>query len=307
MENHTRLPKAQNTGSEMTGGIRLHARCIELVLLTLALTTPSQAQDRAPDLTIRWVDSYGLFDVGSETLAAQVRASFERLGARLLWKDDPTLASTREGREFVVYLRPSEPGKLGFPVQTMGVVFGVDGHLNNIWIFFPTIVRAVDPRKQPRKVGGSTRRGPAFETPELERLKKLAWLERDRVARAMSSVVVHEVIHAVAPETAEHAAEGLMSAKLKEVSLLKLELPVDARAAQAFTGNLAALLSSPIKEEGAGGGFHGEERPRAVRRPAFSATMIDPSTRAGPPGSEAGLTFRLVYSYFHHNNDGFLP
>ena len=228
----------------MTGEARLHGRWIASVLLALAV--PSQAQDRTHDLTIRWVDSYGLFDVGSETLAAQVRASFERLGARLHWKDDPTLASTREGREFIVYLRPSEPGKLGFPEQTMGVVFGVEGHLNNIWIFFPTIVRAVDPSKKPRKVGGSIRRAPAFETPELERLKKLAWLERERVARAMSSVVVHEVIHAVAPETAEHAAEGLMSARLKEVSLLKLELPIDERAARAFTGNLAAAVSATL-------------------------------------------------------------
>ncbi len=104
----------------------------------------------------------------------------------------------------------------------------------------------MDPRKQPRKVGGLPRRGPAFNTPELERLKKLAWLERERVVRAMSSVVVHEVIHAVAPETAAHAAEGLMAAKLKEVSLLDLELPVDERAAQAFTGNLAAAISASL-------------------------------------------------------------
>ena len=236
----------------MTGEVCLRGRWIGLVLLTLALAAPSEAQDRAHDLTIRWVDSYGLFDVGSETLQAQVRASFERLGARIQWKDDPTLASTPEEREFTVHLRPSEPGGLGFPEQTMGIVFGAGGYATNIWVFFPTIVRAVDPRKQPQKVAGSTRRGPTFETSELERLKKLAWLERERVARAMSSVVVHEVIHAVVPETAEHAAEGLMSAKLKEVSLLDSELPVDERAAQAFTGNLAALLSSPIKDKGAG-------------------------------------------------------
>ena len=163
----------------MTGEVRLHGRWIGLALLTLALATPSQAQNQAHDLTIRWVDSYGLFDVGAEALEAQVRASFERLGARIQWKYDPTLASTPEEREFTVHLRPSEPGGLGFPEQTMGIVFGVGGHATNIWVFFPTIVRAVDPRKQPRKVVGSLRRGPAFETPELERLKK-ARLARTR-------------------------------------------------------------------------------------------------------------------------------
>lgn len=202
-----------------------------------AFTSPEGTHD----LTIRWVDSYGLFDVGSEKLLSYVRASFEGLGVRFQWKDDPTLASPPEEREFVVHLRPSEPGELGFALQTMGIVFGVREHATNIWLFFPTIVRAVDPRKQPRLVGGSTLRGPTFETPELERLRKLAWLERERVARAMAAVVVHEVIHAVAPSTGEHAPEGVMNRKLGEFLLLEGELPLDERSATAFRRELARL------------------------------------------------------------------
>ena len=237
----------------MTGEVCLHSRWMGLVLVTLAIATPSRAQEQAHDLTIRWVDSYGLYDVGSEALASQVRTSFEGLGVRIQWKDDPTLASAPEEREFIVHLRPSEPSELGFPPQTMGIVFGTGNKLANIWIFFPTIVRAVDPRKQPRKVGGSTRRGPTFKTPELERLQKLAWLERERVVRAMSSVVVHEVILAVVPVTVEHAAEGLMSAKLKEVSLLDSELPVDERAAQAFRATLQPYCPPPSRTKLQGG------------------------------------------------------
>ena len=225
----------------MAGEVCPHGRWIGLALLALALATPSRAQDRAHDLTIRWVDSYGLFDVGSEALASYVRASFEGLGVRIQWKDDPTLSSAPEEREFIVHLRPSEPGELGFPSQTMGIVFGTGDNLANTWIFFPTIVRAVDPRKQPRQVGGATRRGPTFETPELERLRKLAWLERERVARAMAAVVVHEVIHAVAPSTGAHASEGVMVRKLGELVLLEGELPLDERSATAFRRELARL------------------------------------------------------------------
>ena len=231
-------------GAKMTGEVCLRARFLVVIAFTLAFVTPSRAEERARELTIRWVDSYALFDVGSDALAGRVQSAFDEIGASVEWKNDPSLASTPAPRELTVYLRPSEPTELGFPAQTMGVVFGVRGHATNIWIFFPTIVRAVDPRKQPRKAAGSIGRGPAFQTPELERLKNLAWLERERVARAMSSVVVHEVIHAVVPETAKHADEGVMSAKLKEVALLDGEIPVDQHAAEAFARNLAAAVSS---------------------------------------------------------------
>ena len=92
-----------------------------------------------------------------------------------------------------------------------------------------------------------TRGVPTFRTPELERLQKLAWLERERVARAMSSVVVHEVIHAVAPSTGEHASEGVMSRRLSELLLLEGELPLDERSAVAFRRELVSLLAQSVE------------------------------------------------------------
>ena len=212
------------------------------VALALASALAAPALSQAQDLTIRWVDSYGLFDVGSDALGSQVQSAFEQLAVRVQWRDDPTLASTPVEREFVIHLRPSEPGELGFPPHTMGVVFGVRHHATNIWVFFPTIVRAVVRKKQPPLVGGSTRRGPWFETPELQRLKKLAWLERERVVRAMSAVVVHEVIHAIAPSTGAHASEGGMSRKLSELLLLDGAHPLDERSATALRRELARLV-----------------------------------------------------------------
>ena len=224
MENQDRLGKQHLLG-------------IGLSVALVLVPTLGQAQD----LTIRWVDTYGLFKVGSEALGKKVQSAFEKVGVRITWKEDPMLTSTPDQREVVVHLRPSEPGEVGFSPYLMGVVFGSLNEARHIWIFFPTIVRAVDPTKRLSPVGRANRPSPSFETRELQRLRKLAWLQQERVARALSAVVVHEVVHAIAPSTGAHASEGVMSRKLLEFLLVSPEHPLDEESAEALRRELVRL------------------------------------------------------------------
>jgi hypothetical protein len=57
--------------------------------------------------------------------------------------------------------------------------------------------------------------------------------QRKDLARAIGRVLVHEVVHAIAPRLS-HADEGLMHEALLSASLLKRRIEIDERTRQAF-------------------------------------------------------------------------
>ena len=124
-----------------------------------------------------------------------VRAEADRflgtLDAEVGWEvgTDPRPAENDELRIQVV-LMPSEPSGWNLPKRAMGVVLLPDRRQqHSVYLFYPSILRGV----------GLGRRAGAMLTPR----------EHKELARALGRVLVHEVVHAVAP-TLSHSEEGLM-------------------------------------------------------------------------------------------------
>jgi hypothetical protein len=106
---------------------------------------------------------------------------------------------------------------------------------------------------------------------ELEYLSRIAWKDQQRVARAISKVITHEVIHAVAPAPA-HDLEGLMRAKLTAALLLDSDLPPDGESVARFRQELERLTLLARENSRAPQAAAKEESSKATRPDRRSST-----------------------------------
>ncbi len=174
-------------------------------------------------LELIWLDAHGLFP-GFERVSAEAEPIFRDLGVPVQWEvgTDPRPATAGETRIQIV-LMPSEPTGWGISANAMGVVLLPDrSQQHSVYLFYPPILRNA----------GLGRRAGSMLQPH----------ERRDLSRAIARVLVHEVIHAIAPNLS-HADEGVMHDALLVSALLKREIAIDHRTREEFLRGFAE--SSP--------------------------------------------------------------
>jgi hypothetical protein len=102
----------------------------------------------------------------------------------------------------------------------MGAVLSKTAPQNAVYVFFSSAVRT------------------AGYKPSVLRSRMLSEHEKRNVSHTLSRVVVHEIIHAVAPEL-PHAEKGLTSPKLTRRFLLVEKAKIDPRWVAVFRQGLA--------------------------------------------------------------------
>ncbi len=170
-------------------------------------------------LELVWVDAHGLFP-DFERVRSEADPIFRDLGVDVLWEvgSDPKRSGPGE-RRIQVVLMPSEPSGWGISPNAMGVVLLPErSQQDSVFLFYRPILRTL----------GLGRRGGAMLNPR----------ERQDVARAIARVLVHEVIHAIAPNLS-HADEGVMHDSLLMGALARRGIEIDHRTREELLRGLA--------------------------------------------------------------------
>jgi hypothetical protein len=169
-------------------------------------------------LELVWLDAHGLFP-DFERVRAEADPIFRDLGAAVRWEvgSDPR-PSAAGGVRIQVILMPSEPSGFRISPDTMGVVLLPNRDpQTSAYLFYRPILRNV-----------GLRNGGGMMDPRA----------RKDVARAIARVLVHEVVHAVAPNLS-HADEGVMCEALLVGALLRQAIGIDERTKEEFLRGLA--------------------------------------------------------------------
>jgi hypothetical protein len=188
-------------------------------LLLAVLMSSGVAMGNQRVLEIVWIDAHRLFP-DFERVRSEADSIFRDLGVAVRWEvgSDPRPASAGELRIQVV-LMPSEPSGWGISPNAMGVVLLPQrDRQNSVFLFYRPILR---------NVGLAGTAGSMLKP-------------RDRrdVARAMGRVLVHEVVHAVAPNLS-HADRGVMHDALLIGALSNVEIEIDDRTREEFLRGLS--------------------------------------------------------------------
>jgi hypothetical protein len=195
-----------------------------LLVAFAMIAATSRGEDRRT-LELVWLDHHGLFP-NFEGVRSEADAIFRDLGLAVRWEVGTDPRPSNAGRlRIQVVLMPSEPSTWGLSPAAMGVVLLPDrSQQDSVFLFYRPILRNL----------GLGTKGDSMLRPS----------ERRDVARALGRVVVHEVIHAVAPNLS-HSDEGLMHDALLAGALSKRKIEVDVRTRNAFLFGLETARTAP--------------------------------------------------------------
>jgi hypothetical protein len=163
--------------------------------------------ERVPTLTLVWHDSGHLFAAaGLAKLAEETESLFRAHGLSVRFHaaaENENLKRIPEPRINAVLLPDDQ--RFGLPPNTMAAALGERGGKYGIFVFYASVRRTLGYR-------------PSESSPRhiLE------------LARALSRIVAHEVVHTLAPERG-HAESGLMTKKLTRDLLLADRIELDGR------------------------------------------------------------------------------
>ncbi len=179
------------------------------LFVAILLTAAILRGEARRELELVWLDAHGLFP-DFERVRSEADLILRDVGVAVRWEvgSDPK-PSTAGERRIQVVLMPSEPSGWGLSPNAMGVVLLPDkSQQNSVYVFYRPILRNI----------GLGRREGAMLNPR----------ERRDAARALARVLIHEVIHAVAPNLS-HADEGVMHDSLLMGELSSRDIEIDAR------------------------------------------------------------------------------
>lgn len=174
-------------------------------------------------LKLLWVDATGIPAFPWTTSRGQVESVLLGLGARVAW----TSVSAGEpipgahDVEVIVVLAP--PRLAPEPRLVMGYVPAQPG-ARTVRVYLDNVARVLG---FPEALAASRRSE-----------------DRHDVARAVGTVISHEIVHLLTPGR-PHASQGLMCEALNRGSLLSLRVPVDAETRAAARATLEHLRSRP--------------------------------------------------------------
>ncbi len=163
-------------------------------------------------LALRWCNPHRLFDSGWQRVGKELQRTLEAIDVASSWKRcDQETGAPPEQRIRVVLVR-SDPADWGLSPQVMGAVLSQNRPQSEVYVFFNGVARALG------------------YSPEVRQDRWPSAQEKRELARAMSRVIVHEIVHAVLP-TRPHASEGLTRSRLDRTALLGAKMHLNASAA----------------------------------------------------------------------------
>jgi hypothetical protein len=189
-----------------------------LLFLAVLMGSATGRGEERKLLEVVWLDAHGLFP-GFDRVRSEADAIFRDLGVGVRWEvgTDPR-PSTGGIPRIQVVLMPSEPSGWGISPAAMGVVLLPEGsRQDTAYLFYRPILRNV----------GLGRKAGEMLDPR----------ERRDVARAIARVLVHEVVHTIAPNLS-HADEGVMHDSLVSAALLRQDIEIDGRTREEFLRGL---------------------------------------------------------------------
>lgn len=172
----------------------------------LSAALSSGSVDPGATILASWSDGHGLVRYREE-VRAEIEAILEGTGTRLRWSDTAGEPGPEGVVPVVVVVTPSEPAGAGWHISpsAMGVYLSNE-QSTTIFVFYHRVARVL---------GASSERDGIMNPSEGKRL-----------AKAVGRVVVHELVHRVAPDL-PHADSGVMRADLGRSDSTRGRLPLD--------------------------------------------------------------------------------
>ncbi len=190
---------------------------------TVAAEIPSGEEKISVSLS--WLDSYGLCPLALRTAEAESDAILKRMGVLA----DSESSSNGPGDSTIRFraaLLDVEPDAWGLDRSAFGAVRGRDVLPDEVFVFTGNVVRVTGHRADDCRVARKQR----------------------EIGRALARIVVHALVHVVAPEH-PHADEGLMMAHISREWLLEPLNGFDRSCVEAFAAALADR-ASPTRASG---------------------------------------------------------
>ncbi len=186
-----------------------------VVWLSVAL-----ALDPGASILASWNDGHGLVS-HREEVRTEIDSILEEAGIRVRWSDGEDGLANGGKPGVVVVLTPSEPTGDGWHLSpsAMGVYLSAE-ESSAVYVFYHRVARVL----------GVASGMDGMMVPS----------DRKRLAKALGRVVVHELVHRIAPEL-PHAESGVMRGDLGRSFLTRRSLPLD-------DGSRAAVLSALEKK-----------------------------------------------------------
>lgn len=187
------------------------------IWLGLSTVLSGAPVEPGPTILASWSDAHGLVPY-REDVRKEVESILEGAGIRVLWSDASVEPAPESTLPVVVVVTPSEPAGAGWHLSpsAMGVYLSSD-QSSAVYVFYHRVARVL---------GVASERDGMLEPSD-----------RKRLAKALGRVVVHELVHRVAPDL-PHADTGVMQGDLGPSTLTRNHLSLDGDSRSAV---LAAL------------------------------------------------------------------
>jgi hypothetical protein len=166
-------------------------------------------------LQLCWLDADGRYPLTVEPMKREVASTLAAIGVEVVWLD--ALRST-SGPVLAVTLMRKPPPRWRVPAHAMGATPTHANRRDAVFVFLPPIMRAL----------GLEPRMKRLPTPR----------ERIGLSRAIARVVVHELVHALAPDV-EHGEGSVMQASLSRHALQHGATRIEPEVADAVRAGLA--------------------------------------------------------------------
>jgi hypothetical protein len=176
-----------------------------------------------------WYDPTGLLPGSGADVAREVGGILGKIGVNVGWQEGGSYGAAGVPEVPVILLR-EDPRRSRMRENIMGLVIRNQEPTRAVWVFLGPLVRNLG-------------RPVAALPPDAQ--------DAPLVARAVARVVVHEAVHAVAPDE-PHTPDGLMRHALDGAFLLGRRAALDPRCASAFLLRLD-LLADEVKASAARG------------------------------------------------------
>jgi len=199
-----------------------------------AVASEEATAETSRRLALLWCDPHLLFDSGWKRVGRELELTFQALHVEVSWTKGALEKHGRpvSERQIQVVLVQSESAEWGLSPHAMGAVLSRNGPQTEVYVFFNSVTRALG------------------YSPEVLRARWLTAREKRDLARAMSRVIAHEVVHAVLPSR-PHDPEGLTRSRLDRSTLLDASVHINRSTAEelrsALTRPAAVVAGAPLE------------------------------------------------------------
>jgi hypothetical protein len=191
-----------------------------------SLVAPPELAPKPSELRLLWFDPKGLFPPAFDVASREVTRIFHGVGVDVRFERGTPGVHFGGGStlDIPVILLGQDPMPSRASRRVMGLVPRPADGARVVWVFLSSVrwTLGQDPRS-------------GLVTPK----------QANELGLALSRVVAHEVVHAIAPEE-PHAASGLMHHSMDRSFLVGGRARIDGDCARSFVRHLGELLTPPV-------------------------------------------------------------